>query len=167
MILGIVGAEAAKFTEYGQARAKLNIQYLIDRFEPTGISSGACHLGGADIWAEEAADYNGLEKFIYPPKYLTWKYYQARNIQIAEKSDIVVCLAVDKYPPDYVGMRFEYCYHCVRLNEPDHIKSGGCWTTKYARVKLGKEGRLVVINNEDPLFHTAGSAVTEEPEASG
>jgi hypothetical protein len=36
---------------------------------------------------------------------------------------------VAEYPPEYVGMKFDYCYHC---HTSDHIKSGGCWTAHKA-----------------------------------
>lgn len=147
MIVGIVGSEAAKFTESGKRKALIAIREILRSNQATGVSSGHCHLGGIDIWAEDAADEAGIVKHIYPPKYLTWAYYKARNIQIAEKSDIVYCLSVDVLPPDYTGMRFNSCYHhCDDRDSQPHVKSGGCWTTKYAR-KLGKPGQLIVIPN--------------------
>jgi hypothetical protein len=39
-------------------------------------------------------------------------------------------------------MTFEMCYHCM---SDTHVKSGGCWTVKYAK-KIGKEGEVLVIN---------------------
>jgi hypothetical protein len=38
-------------------------------------------------------------------------------------------------------MKFDLCYHC---GTKDHVKSGGCWTVKYAR-KLGKQGKVIII----------------------
>ncbi len=148
MILGIVGSEAAKFTESGEREAKRIIWDLVEMLKPEKVSSGDCHLGGIDVWAEEIADILGVETKIFPPKSRSWTHYKARNIQIAEFSHTVICLSVDRLPSSYTGMRFPLCYHCVGLEEPDHIKSGGCWTTKYAR-SIGREGRLIVVNNAE------------------
>lgn len=156
MILGIVGSEAAKFTEFGEISARLHIQELIERYRPEKVSSGHCHLGGIDIWAEVIADAMGVEKLIFPPKSRRWEDYKARNIQIAKASDIVYCLSVDSLPETYAGMTFKVCYHCIGRDEPNHIKSGGCWTTKYAR-SIYKDGKLIVIHNADPLHHPGDS----------
>ena len=55
MILGIVGCEDPKFTTLGRRRAKEAIAGLIVKNKPDAISSGHCHLGGVDIWAERLA----------------------------------------------------------------------------------------------------------------
>lgn len=142
MILGIVGVEEKKLTPETKEKARGIIRGLFADLGVTGVSSGRCHLGGIDIVAEEEAARAGLEGFWYPPKSLDWSNgYKPRNIQIAEKSDAVVCLSVRVLPEGYDGMRFLYCYHC---GTKDHIKSGGCWTTKYAR-KLGKKGWTIVL----------------------
>lgn len=149
MILGIVGSEAAKFTKSGQAEAREVIRSLIQAFHVDMVSSGHCHLGGIDIWAEEKAKILG--KFdpylIFPPAYYSWAAYKARNIKIARASDITVCISVDVLPVNYTGMRFEGCYHCAGRKVPNHIKSGSCWTTKFAREKLNRPGLLFVIEN--------------------
>ena len=146
MKIGIVGSEGAKFTDLGCGRAVAEIADILCRHQATHVVSGHCHLGGIDIWAEEVGQQLGLQLEIYPPKTLRWEGgYKQRNLQIAQNSDIVYCLAVDSFPPDYKGMRFPICYHC-KGDYPPHIKSGGCWTTKQAR-KLGKEGRLIIIHN--------------------
>jgi hypothetical protein len=65
-----------------------------------------------------------------------------RNKKIAEASDRVVCITVKDLPPGFKEGGWErYCYHC---RTDQHIKSGGCWTTKYAR-SLGKLTRTIVI----------------------
>lgn len=129
MIVGIVGHEAKKFTSETEARAREVIRALVAA--STGVSSGRSPLGGIDVWAEEEADRQGVPKYIYPPARETWSNgYRERNLMIAWKSDIVYCLVVKEYPPDYDGMRFSFCYHC---HARDHIKSGGCWTAWRAR----------------------------------
>lgn len=128
MRVAIIGAEQAKFTKESAARAIQLIETLIT---PSDIVvSGACHLGGVDIWAEEAANKIGAKKLIFPPKRLVWTGgYKDRNIQIADNCDIVHVVVVDKYPPGYNGMKFDGCYHC---NIGNHVKSGACWTAHRA-----------------------------------
>lgn len=125
MHIGIVGHEAAKFTPETEATAREIIRALLN--DPADILvSGACPLGGIDIWAEEEADALGRAKVIFPPKYNSWAIgFKPRNIKIAELSDIVHCIVVRAYPEQYTGRRFPICYHC---GKSDHIKSGGCWT---------------------------------------
>jgi hypothetical protein len=132
--VGIVGHEAAKFTRAAEGEARAVIRRLLA--DSTAILvSGACHLGGIDIWAEAEADAAGMRKEIYPPKTYQWATgYKPRNILIAEYSDVVHCIVVAEYPEMYNGMRFKSCYHC---GTTEHVKSGGCWTAKYAE-RLGK-----------------------------
>lgn len=144
MRIGIVGSEAAKFTEDTCLQARDAIQALCYEYknELTTIISGACHLGGIDVWAIEEAKAMGFGTIEFPPKTKQWSGgYKQRNVEIAEASDLVCCITVKELPPDYKGMRFPYCYHC-KTNE--HIKSGGCWTAKYAK-SLGKPTRIIVI----------------------
>jgi hypothetical protein len=142
--VGIVGAEAAKFTPQTEALAREAIRrVLVDR-QATKVISGGCHLGGIDTWAiEEGSTILGLDYEIWAPKHLRWAPggYKARNMIIAERSDEVVCIVVREYPPTYAGMTFPSCYHC---NTEDHVKSGGCWTMHRAR-HLHKPGRLIII----------------------
>lgn len=156
-LIGIVGAEETKFTELGKKRAKLEIAKAIS--EPTyltvttGITSGHCHLGGIDIWAEEAARYIGGDfwnnSLIYPPKTYSWATgYKPRNIQIAQACNFLLNIVVDYYPVGYTGMKFDICYHCIRRGIPEiHVKSGGCWTYWYAVEKLRKKACRLVIKN--------------------
>jgi hypothetical protein len=127
--IGIVGHEAKKFTPETEAIARRIIVSLLSVGDV--VVSGGCHLGGVDLWAEEEAKKMGLETEIYLPQKRTWEGgFKQRNLQIAAASDVVHCIVVKEYPPDYVGMRFDYCYHC---HSSDHIKSGGCWTAKKAK----------------------------------
>lgn len=144
MIAGIVGSEASKFTDVTMIKAiKIITEIMADPLV-TFVSSGHCHLGGIDIWAEDIAKALGKydSKYIFPPRNLGWQTgYKPRNIQIAEASDVVHCITLKELPPSYNGMRFPKCYHC---NTNDHVKSGGCWTVRYA-MKLGKEGVWHII----------------------
>lgn len=143
MIVGIVGSEGAKFTPETEYKAKQLIASILMRPEVTGFSSGACHLGGIDVWAEEIARSLGLECFIFPPANKQWSTgYKPRNIAIAKKSDELHCITLKELPPEYKGMRFPLCYHC---GTKDHVKSGGCWTVKLGQ-KLGKQGHWHILS---------------------
>lgn len=152
MKIGIVGSEASKFTKLGEERARAAIHTLLSAPDVTAVVSGHCHIGGIDIYAEEAGRALGLECLIFPPAQLNWSNgYKPRNLQIAHNSDKVVCITVDKLPPGYNGMVFaKGCYHCAKANagfkEP-HIKSGGCWTVLQG-VKMGKLAQWIVVNND-------------------
>jgi hypothetical protein len=145
MIYGIVGSEQAKFNSITELVARNTIRNILTQND--SVVSGECHLGGIDIYVKEIAlEMNILYKG-YPPQRLQWSPgYKERNEKIAENSDIVICITVAKLPKDYTGMRFVRCYHCS-ANSLEHVKSGGCWTTKYAR-KLGKQTILFVVNED-------------------
>ena len=147
-ILGIVGSEAAKFTPHTEQLAREKIRDLIAKAMVGAwpakiiVCSGQCHLGGIDIWAVHEASLLGLDVIEHPPKVMSWERgYKPRNIQIAKNSNEVVCITVRELPPGYSGMRFKLCYHC---GTNAHVKSGGCWTVKYAQ-SLGKPGHIEVI----------------------
>lgn len=140
MRIGIVGSEAAKFTPETEALARLAIRGLLAPGDV--VVSGACHLGGIDIWAIEEARSLGLECREWPPARLVWEGgYKQRNLQIARDSDKVVCITVRELPPGYSGMKFKLCYHC---GVDSHVKSGGCWTVKQAKL-MGKPTEVIVI----------------------
>lgn len=136
MKLGIVGNEAAKFTDATEAMAREYIENAIVAHRATTVVSGHCHLGGVDIWAEDAARELGLELIIHEPTQLTWQGkggFRDRNLQIARESDHVVCVTVDwspQYKHNFVnGPRG--CHHCDKPSRggvPPHVPSGGCWT---------------------------------------
>lgn len=143
-VVGIVGVEEAKL--HPQERLLMAIQRVRDILieeKATAVSSGACHLGGIDIIAEQVGHELGLGHIIYPPKSKDWTNgYKPRNLAIAKASDVVYCITVKTLPDDYKGMRFPLCYHC---RTTDHVKSGGCWTVKEAR-KMGKPGHVIVLD---------------------
>lgn len=143
MNIGIVGAEAAKFTPETERQAKVLILRLLEPADVT-LVSGGCHLGGIDIWAEEAAAALDRPKIIHCPKVRTWSGgYRARNLKIARESHALHNITVAAYPETFTGMRFPTCYHCQRRAREHpgvswwpHVKSGGCWTAMEAE-KLG------------------------------
>lgn len=147
MIVGIVGSEAAKFTPRTEQRAKSIIRdIIISSDSPTTVVSGACHLGGIDVWAAEIGKEMGCKVIEFAPNSYSWaRGFKPRNEKIAGASDIVHCITLRELPDTYYGMRFGYCYHCRRNGvDTEHIKSGGCWTMHLA-TKLGKQGKLWVI----------------------
>jgi hypothetical protein len=138
-VVGVVGAEARKFLPVWETWARRRILESI-----TGarlVVSGRSPLGGIDLWAIEEAQKLGIPTKEFPPETNNWAGFKARNVQIAEASDIVICIAVRKYHHLYRGRRFDLCYHC---KSKTHVKSGGCWTMHLAQ-KLGKEGRLIIV----------------------
>lgn len=147
MKVGIVGAEAAKFTPKGEERAKVAIYNIMA--SAIEVCSGECPLGGIDIWAKEITLAAGKPFQAFPPRDRTWSGgYKPRNLQIARWSDKVYCIAVDKLPPDFKGMRFKECYHCRKVGyDLNHVKGGGCWTTIEAE-RLGKESEWITIQND-------------------
>lgn len=135
MKVGIVGHESLKFTLAGEDEARAVIRSLLDRAGAVLVSGGS-PLGGIDIWAEQEADKLGLLKIIHKPSVLCWGApggFKERNLRIAEDSDEVHCIVVDRVSDHYTGLVYNYCYHC---NARDHIKSGGCWTAKKAKVGI-------------------------------
>ena len=142
MTIGIVGHEAAKFTPTTEAIARSIIRQILAQYPTADVVSGACHLGGIDVWAIEEAKADGRRTTEFPPKVRSWDAgFKPRNIRIAETSDVVHCIVVRQLPESYRGMRFPLCYHC---HSADHVKSGGCWTARYA-MKLGKTAHWHLI----------------------
>lgn len=141
--IGIVGNEAAKFTLETELKARELIRALLS--VPSAVLvSGGCYLGGIDIYAEEEADKLGIQKMIFLPAHKAWNNgYRPRNIKIAENSHVLHNIVVAEYPPVYHGMRFKECYHCGD-DVPSHVKSGGCWTARYA-IKIGHRAEWHVI----------------------
>jgi hypothetical protein len=145
MKIGIVGAEAAKFTPLWRFKAFRAIRDLMYDDCDT-VVSGACPLGGVDSWAEQVARERGKAFIEHKPVVNSWDGvggFRDRNRLIAESSDRVVCIVVRRLPDQYRGRKFALCYHCKC---DDHVKSGGCWTA-WEAVKLGKIGELIIIGD--------------------
>ena len=164
--IAIVGPSEEKWNEEEQKKkAKGYIfKLLLERPEYLQadliVVSGHCPKGGIDIYAEEVAKDLDIPMEIFKPEVNQWndkvlddlhggKFvtygYKSRNIKIAETCDILYCIVPESSHKGMVGgltyQESDYCYHCLQFG---HIKSGGCWTMKYAK-KLGKETHLVVI----------------------
>lgn len=127
MKLGIVGHAEDKFTRRTKVLALEVIRQEIIRYKPDVIISGRSPLGGVDLYAEELAKVFKISTEIFVPEVNRWEGFRKRNLLIAKNSDIVLVVVVKEYHKLYDGMRFTECYHCKGRN-PDHVKSGGCWT---------------------------------------
>lgn len=130
MILGIVGNAQEKFTPETEHAAREAIRDAVAMHAPEAIVSGRSPMGGVDWYAEEIAAELNMPVLIHRPSRRQWAGvggYRERNLKIAHSSDLVLVVVVRELPPDYQGMRFGACYHCVGRN-PQHVKSGGCWT---------------------------------------
>lgn len=142
--IGIVGSEGAKFTKKGRLVAKKEIAAILNSHPNPHLISGGCHLGGVDIWAEEIAEELDIPMTIFKPKHQSWSGgYRDRNIKIAQESDIVYVITVDRLPKRFQGMKFGKCYHC---NTTKHVKSGGCWTGHRAQL-IGKKVYWYIVEN--------------------
>jgi hypothetical protein len=104
-------------------------------------------MGGIDRWAIEEAMLACIPYKEFAPKLPQWggpDGFMARNLQIADASDVLANIVCDRYPPGFPdSKKFPICYHC-KTNT--HIKSGGCWTMKQA-AKRGNNTRLIVVEN--------------------
>lgn len=154
LVLGIVGSEGAKFTPETELKARKLIRLLIKDLGPLdAVCSGACHLGGVDVFAVEEARKFDIDTIEYPPKVHRWEGgYKQRNLQIAQMSDEVICIVPLYLPESYTGMKFGVCYHhdSHETNIPNHVKSGGEWTGLQA-AKLGKNYSLIIIDPDSPV----------------
>lgn len=144
MKIGIVGHGADKFTPQTEQIARQNIIKILN-YGPDSVCSGRSPVGGIDIWAEELCNQLNIHFQPFPAEINKWdgSYlnkigYKQRNIQIAEYSDVVICIVVSAYPIGYTKRKFSYCYHCSKhKNKPaNHVKSGGCWTAWRCKQQL-------------------------------
>ena len=167
MNVGIVGSGADKFVPEARETAKALILELLSPSDAV-LVSGRSPVGGIDVWAEETADKIARQKIIHAPKVEQWspsggRYgYKLRNIDIAKSSDIIHVIVVAEYPASYDGMRFEKCYHCLRMKrDATHVKSGGCWTAEQA-IKMGKQAIWHVLRATKPSNSSDAYSRTEE-----
>jgi len=100
------------------------------------VSGGA---KGVDNIAERIAKQLNIPIKIFPPKFQNLDSFRERNLLIAEYSDIVLSFALP-----YDNNPSNICYHCNEIT-PTHIRTGGCWTTKFARM-FGKTGETIILH---------------------
>lgn len=135
MVLAIVGPDARAWTKEGERLARLRIHEELIRGLHESVHfeavSGACHLGGVDIWAYQEAEKMNISFREFPPKGHSWYWYRQRNQRIAHAAQRIVCITPAK----------GWCKHCYA----EHHGSGGCWTLQYAK-KIGKDTEVIVID---------------------
>jgi hypothetical protein len=162
MIIGIVGAGSDKFTPMGKAQAKIRIKRILstdyDGF-PNTLVSGHSPMKGIDIWSEEIAaqlGYGADRLDIKAPESQSWSGiygYKERNLDIADSSQILFNIVVDRYPSTFdLSKRTDWCRyhsvnHCYHCHTNLHIKSGGCWTTKMFQRIHHTDATWIVIRN--------------------
>jgi hypothetical protein len=153
--IGFVGNGHNKFTALGAVRAKNLIAEILEMHSSQidNVISGHSPLGGIDIWAEDYAEHMGYKTIIHNPEIQQWNPpegygYKARNLDIAMNSDLLCVIVANKYPPEYKGKKFDYCYHCrhMRRDPYDHVKSGGCWTGLNC-IERGNRAEWFIIEN--------------------
>lgn len=148
MNLGVVGHAAEKWGRATALAAREEIRDAIKLHGADALVSGRSPMGGVDVWAEEIAAELGLAMHVHLPRRATWEGdslpagepetdgrvtivrhagFKARNLAIAQDSDLVLVVVVRELPRGFAGMKFDDCYHCKGRN-PRHAKSGGCWT---------------------------------------
>lgn len=66
------------------------IQHYLDLFRPSLVVSGGAT--GIDSLAIDVAEHNKIPFIEYLPASKDWPGYRARNLQIAEECDIMVCI---------------------------------------------------------------------------
>lgn len=143
MILCVVGHAAEKFAPETEEQARAAIRETILRDDPALVISGACPMGGVDVWAIEEAKRLGVSIREFAPTRHRWAGpggFEARNLEMARDADRVLVVVVRDFPPGFTGKRFPYCYHCKGARPP-HVKSGGCWTA--LKCAGGAEWRIV------------------------
>lgn len=151
MIRGIVGAGKDKFSLVAAKAVKELIYLLVSDSRVTGVTSGHSPKGGVDIWAEETAERVHRPAFIFAPRIQNWEQgYKPRNIRIAIKCDELHNIVAESYPESFSGRRFNSCYHCADCSSEHidrHVKSGGCWTMRYAQ-RHNKRAFLYIVTQE-------------------
>lgn len=101
MRIAIVGSAVLSSEEQEKGRKMVNdlVGYLYAKWgNELVIVSGRSPKGGIDIFAEEAADAQGITKEIFPPEVHQWEDdgdkigYKTRNQLIADRCDRLYCL---------------------------------------------------------------------------
>ena len=121
MKIGIVGSRRSN-SYFDNSVVMSIVKKAIDRYGSQNITvvSGGCPKG-ADFFAEKAADALGLQKLIFPverkdfpDKYSFVREAFARNLKIAENSDIVFALVHS----DRTGGTENTVSHCLNIVTP-------------------------------------------------
>lgn len=137
MKLAIVGT-SVDLSENEDRAIREKITLILKDYAPletTIISGGA---KGVDSIAQEMALVLGFAVKPILPLGIGWKFNKARNIEIAEECDKLICITVPVHT--------EKCYHHAKLE--DHQKTAGCYTLKKAK-EMNKPCELIIISNKE------------------
>lgn len=93
MRLAIVGSQAKAWpTDYLEEEATSAIWYAVKFLEPSEIISGRSPGGGVDQWAEYEAAMRNIMFTPFEASQNDWPHFKARNIQIGDYCDSLVCI---------------------------------------------------------------------------
>lgn len=128
--VAVVGASKLSENEERDARQFCGMKFneLINDYGIMNVTIVSGGAKGVDSIAEEVAKGLGLGTETFKPEVERWEDdgekigYRTRNIQIAERCDILYCL-----PCNFKG---KPCKHC---GTDLHQNSGACWTMKRAK----------------------------------
>lgn len=135
MKIAIVGT-TVNLTENEERDMRQYIALVLKRYSTSDtliISGGA---KGVDTIGIEIAKGLGFETKVYYPNNIGWKYYEKRNLEIANDCDELHCFSVPVHKTK--------CYHHDELME--HEKTAGCWTARKA-FEMDKPCQLLVTPN--------------------
>lgn len=129
-ILAVVGSRKCAEAE---TETRSLIHDIFDRHRPRWFVSGGA-VGG-DTFAEDEANLRGMEerKTIHLPEGKGWKFYQARDILIAEDAECLACI--------------------THFNSKTH---GASWTASKAE-KLGKRVDRFIVGYTGGRYGQAAS----------
>lgn len=114
-----------------------------EEMKARGMIAGLTHDFHGEIITGDANGIDALVKEMCPnatvcaAKDKSWEGeygYKHRNIIIAQLADYVYSISTK--------IKKTRCYHC---DTPNHERTGGCWTKRFAINKLGKKGETIVI----------------------
>lgn len=88
---------------------------------------------GIDTLVKQIAEEQNIPCKKFEADSHDWNSYRKRNIQIAKNCSYIISITTP--------IKTEACYHC---REP-HQRTGGCWTRKWAKDRLGIEGETIVL----------------------
>ena len=135
MKIGIVGT--SKLTEEEKEKALILIETLIERARQNDDIIVTGDAEGIDECTRKMAKYIGVQLKVHIAKQKEWNKpdgFKQRNIAIATDSDYIYSIST--------LVKKERCHHC---DIPNHERTGGCWTLRYAIDKLHKKGELIII----------------------
>ncbi len=134
MKIAIVGS--SRLDEHERFLAREFISKILDNAQPHDEIITGDALGVDELVRSFASEVNCMT--VVNAKDKQWEGnngYKHRNMEIARLADLVYSIATKK-------IKDKRCYHC---DEQNHDRTGGCWTRRFAKDKLGKQGEVIII----------------------